>query len=265
MRSVLVSAAVASAALLVAGCEVEVRHPHPEVSVQADVGGGGGPVFQDPGVTVVTDEPPPDQRNYVYDEGYPPGCYLYGGFYYYDGYRYPHDEFVNRYVNVNIQQHRYVNVTENRQQGATIVERQKAEYQKTGGHRTAAPARDVKKPADHPDNRVAPKTEDRAKPEERNTPERTTPARTTPERTTPERTTPERTTPERKTPERTTPEQRATPERATPERSTGAREETPKKPEERAVTPSRTAAPAESRQQEKPKSPEKPDEKSQEK
>ena len=38
-------------------------------------------------------------------------AYLWGGFYYYGGYRYHHDVFVHRYVEVNVHEHRYVNVS----------------------------------------------------------------------------------------------------------------------------------------------------------
>jgi hypothetical protein len=92
-----------------------------------------GPVFEAPGVVLIDVEPPPYERVYVYDPGYPPGCYLYGGFYYYGGYRYPHDVFINRYVTVNVTQNRYVNVEENRRQTTVIQERQTTEYQRTGG------------------------------------------------------------------------------------------------------------------------------------
>src|SRR6185312_14027597 len=55
-------------------------------------------------------EPAPVERVYVYERGYPPGTYVYGGYYYYGGRRYERDVFVTKVVNVNIRENRYVNV-----------------------------------------------------------------------------------------------------------------------------------------------------------
>jgi hypothetical protein len=85
-------------------------------------------------------EPAPVERVYVYEPGYPPGCYFYGGFVYYGGYRYHRDVFVHRYVEVNVRQHRYVNVTENRRLGHTIEVRHKTEFVKYGAHHDSHPS-----------------------------------------------------------------------------------------------------------------------------
>ncbi|MGD1001875.1 MAG: hypothetical protein ABSA67_14365 [Candidatus Brocadiia bacterium] len=103
-----------------------------------------------PAVVVTGDvevvEPPPDDRVYIYDTGYPPGCYLYGGFYFYGGRRYTHDVFVRDIVTVNIREHRYVNVEENRRAGERIKVQHATEYKKTGGHPQAGkPAHPVEK------------------------------------------------------------------------------------------------------------------------
>ncbi len=81
-----------------------------------------------PGV-VVTAEPPPDQRVYIYDPGYPPGCYYYGDDVYYEGRAYRRDVFVNRVVNVNIHENRYVNIEENRRSANVYVSRDTVHYQ----------------------------------------------------------------------------------------------------------------------------------------
>ena len=125
MRITLVSVVCGSAALFSAGCVVREYRERPAY-VETET------VVDAPGV-VVYEEPPPVERVYVYEQGYPPGCYFYGGFAYYGGRRYERDVFVNRVVNVNVHENRYVNVTENR----TVVERVKVEHQheydRTGG------------------------------------------------------------------------------------------------------------------------------------
>ncbi len=118
------------------GCVVQERHyvverrPVVQETVAVDT---PAPVIDGPGVVVVEQEPPPVQRVYIYDEGYPPGCYVYGGFVYYGGYRYERDVFVNRYVTVNIREHRYVNVAENRRVGHDFEVRHREEFARTGG------------------------------------------------------------------------------------------------------------------------------------
>jgi hypothetical protein len=79
--------------------------------------------------TVVYSDPPPDQRVYIYDPGYPPGCYYYGDEVYYEGRAYPRDVFVERVVNVNIRENRYISVDENRRLGNTYVQRDAGRYQ----------------------------------------------------------------------------------------------------------------------------------------
>ena len=152
IRFAVVSLIGGAAALACGGCVVyaqpayqpavyqpAVYQPAPAVAVE-------GPVFEAPGVVLIDVEPPPYERVYVYDPGYPPGCYLYGGFYYFGGYRYPHDVFIDRYVTVNVRENRYINVEENRRQVTVIQERQRTEYQRTGGRRV--------NPAGNPGSRV---------------------------------------------------------------------------------------------------------------
>jgi len=100
-----------------------------------------GPVIEGPGVVVIDVEPDPIYRVYVYDPGFPPGIYFYDGFYYYSGYRYEHDIFINRYVTVNIREHRYIDVDENRRLGRAMEQRQHEEYSRTGGRHTVQPQR----------------------------------------------------------------------------------------------------------------------------
>jgi hypothetical protein len=85
-------------------------------------------VVAGPGVEVIEVEPAPMDRVYVYEVGYPPGCYVYGDYYYYNGYRYPHDVFVRQVVTVNIRENRYVNVEENRRAGVRIEEQHRQEF-----------------------------------------------------------------------------------------------------------------------------------------
>lgn len=154
MRTVLASVVCASAAILTTGCTVhtysrpvvverrpvvvEERHVvTADVAVEPET-----PVIEAaPGDVLRIDvEPAPAERVYVYDEGYPPGCYLYGGFIYYGGYRYHREVFVERYVRVNIREHRYVNVVENRRAGHVIEERHRTEYVKYGAHHDSHPS-----------------------------------------------------------------------------------------------------------------------------
>jgi hypothetical protein len=132
---VIASLTCACAGFFSAGCIVETQAPPPGpppgpvVVAEADA-----PLVQDPGVVEIDVEPPPDQRQYVYDPGYPPGTYFYGGYYYYGRYRYPHDVFVNRYVAGNVRDRRYANVDENRRAGAPIEAQHRANYARNGGH-----------------------------------------------------------------------------------------------------------------------------------
>jgi hypothetical protein len=135
MRLVLASIVCASVALLCGGCVVYSQPAVVAEPVQEPV--AEGPVIEGPGVIVIEQEPPPVERVYVYDPGYPPGAYFYGGYYYYGGYRYERDVFVTRYVNVNVRERRYVNVNENRSAGRHIEERHRTEFAQTGGVRSA--------------------------------------------------------------------------------------------------------------------------------
>jgi hypothetical protein len=101
------------------GCVVYER-PRPVAVVEQPAPVVEETVVTGSGVEVIEVEPAPEERVYVYDPGYPPGVYFYNGFYWYGGYRYEHDVFVNRYVVVNIREHRYVNVEENRRSGVQI-------------------------------------------------------------------------------------------------------------------------------------------------
>jgi hypothetical protein len=119
MRSLLASVTFTFLAFLSVGCMVYRDRPvdgstgdPPVVEDPAPV--AEGPVTEGPGVEVIDAEPPPPERVYVYDPGYPPGVYFYNNYYWYGGYRYERDVFINRVVNVNIRENRYVNVTENR-------------------------------------------------------------------------------------------------------------------------------------------------------
>ncbi len=122
MANILVKSLVAaSASVLMSGCIVYTQ-PAPAPVVRE--------VAADPGPDVVLVEPAPEERIYVYDPGYPPGCYMVGGFYWYNGSRYDHDVFVNRYVTVNIREGRYTNPEENRRVGAKIEVQHREEYAK---------------------------------------------------------------------------------------------------------------------------------------
>jgi hypothetical protein len=126
---------------ILSGCTIQFTNPPADSSsatLDEDTSLSDGPVVDDPGVVVVDEEPPPPERQYIYDPGYPPGTYFYGGYYYYGRYRYPHDVFVHRYVDVNVHQHRYVDVNRNRHMGAAMVQRQRADYARTGGRHTPA-------------------------------------------------------------------------------------------------------------------------------
>jgi hypothetical protein len=103
--------------------------PAPEVVVS------DGPVVVDPTVVLIDVEPAPAYRVYVYDPGFPPGAYFYGGFYYYGRYRYPHDVFIHSYVEVNVRQHRFMDARENRDRSAAIEAQHRREYAAHGnGH-----------------------------------------------------------------------------------------------------------------------------------
>jgi hypothetical protein len=128
--------------LLSTGCTVYTSPPPP----------GPGPVVEGPGVVVVSQEPPYDERVYMYDPGYPPGTYYdpENGCYYYNGYVYPHDVFVERYVAVNVRDHRYEDVDANRRNGRVFEERGRADAGRRGGHPAPTPARRGDDHHDHP-------------------------------------------------------------------------------------------------------------------
>lgn len=137
LGSLTLGAAMAVSASLVLGCAVVVRPPVVAAGVTVEEPGVAvdGPVFTGPGVVAIDVEPPPDERVYVYDVGFPPGVYLDGGYYWYGGYRYDHDAFINGYVAVNIREHRFADVAENRRAGVAIEQQHRAEFAKTGGKR----------------------------------------------------------------------------------------------------------------------------------
>ena len=105
----------------VTGCIVVPARPEPSPVVV-------GPVVSGPGVEVIDVEPAPVDRVYIYDPGYPPGCYFYNNYYWYNGYRYPHDVFVREYVTVNVRERRFVDVNENRRSAVIIQDRHRTEY-----------------------------------------------------------------------------------------------------------------------------------------
>jgi hypothetical protein len=137
------------AAVFSAGCVV--REYRPAVAVEADAE-DPAPVVEGPGVEVVEVEPPPVERVYVYDEGYPPGTYLYGGYYYYGGRRYEHDVFVNRIVERNIRERRYMDVHANRERGQRIEQQHRERFARTGGRRTAEVHNNTAGHNQHPEN-----------------------------------------------------------------------------------------------------------------
>ena len=132
---------LAVAGLLSAGCIVVPTReygppPPPQPAAYVE-----GPAIAAPGVVLIDVEPPPEQRVYVYDPGFPPGVYFYNNYYWYGGYRYPHDVFINRVVTVNIHENRYVRVDENRRMGAPMEARQREDFARTRGvHQPARPA-----------------------------------------------------------------------------------------------------------------------------
>jgi hypothetical protein len=144
---------LAAAGVLVGGCVVvptyEVYRPAPAPQPEVVVAGPvvAGPGFEAPGVEVIDVEPAPEERVYVYDPGYPPGCYFYNGFYWYGGYRYPHDVFINRYVTVNVRERRFINVEENRRQGVQIEARHRTEFAQNHGVPQGRVARPGARPA----------------------------------------------------------------------------------------------------------------------
>ena len=85
-------------------------------------------------VVVVEEEPPPAERVYIYEEGYPPGAYRYGDYYYYEGRRYERDVFITRVVNVNIRERRYINVEENRRISREVEYEHVVQYQQKQQH-----------------------------------------------------------------------------------------------------------------------------------
>jgi hypothetical protein len=136
----------AAAALVSAGCEHEHEHDGGPAALQGEVAVDEprGAVIEGPGVEYIDVEPDPVQRVYVYDEGYPPGTYVYNNYYYYGGYRYPRDVFVNRYVQENVRQRRYIDRDENRREGQRVEQSQRSEFTKTRGvHQRPAARQDV--------------------------------------------------------------------------------------------------------------------------
>lgn len=109
------------AGLLTTGCVV-YEQPRPATVVVAQ------PVVTGPGVEVIEVEPAPAERVYIYEPGYPPGVYFCDDYYWYNGYRYPHDVFVNQYVVVNVRENRYIDVEENRRVGQQIEVQHRQQY-----------------------------------------------------------------------------------------------------------------------------------------
>jgi hypothetical protein len=122
--SIMIAMSVAACASM--GCTVYQQQPRPVVAV--DDPAPQGPVIEGPGVEVIQVEPVPVERVYVYDPGFPPGTYFYSGYYWYGGYRYEHDVFIHRYVDVNVREHRYIDVSENRRAGQRVEQRQVTQF-----------------------------------------------------------------------------------------------------------------------------------------
>jgi hypothetical protein len=143
MRTALISMIGFSVAISSTGCVVRFAEPQPvaEVSVESPTVEVSGPVVEGPGVEVIDVEPDPVERVYVYDPGYPPGTYFYGGYVFYGGYRYPRDVFYDRYVVVNVHEHRFADAEANRRRGVEIERTHRQEFARTGGRRPAEAAR----------------------------------------------------------------------------------------------------------------------------
>lgn len=119
--------------LFTSGCIV-YEQPQPAPVVEQ-------PVVTGPGVVLIEVEPAPADRVYVYDPGFPPGVYFYNDYYWYNGYRYPHDVFINQYVTVNVREHRFVDVAANRRAGQQIEAQHRQEFAANHGVRRGhAPA-----------------------------------------------------------------------------------------------------------------------------
>jgi hypothetical protein len=140
LGSMMLAVAMALSASLVTGCAVDFVPPvlWPGVTVEAAPVVVEAPVVA--GGVAIDVEPPPDERVYVYDAGFPPGVYLDGGFYWYGGFRYPQDVFINGYVATNLRGGLYANVAENRRAGVAIEAQHRATFTKTGGKRAPAAA-----------------------------------------------------------------------------------------------------------------------------
>lgn len=109
------------------GCVVHEYAPAPEPVVVER------PIVTGPGVEVIEVEPAPVERVYIYEPGYPPGTYYCDGYYWYGGYRYERDVFVERVVVVNVRERRYVDVEENRRIGGRVEIRHREEFARYGG------------------------------------------------------------------------------------------------------------------------------------
>lgn len=157
MRLTILALLCGCALMWSAGCTVYTS-PAPVVETQ-------GPVVEGPGVEVIEVEPPPVERVYIYDPGYPPGTYFYHGYYYYGGYRYDREVFVHRYVEVNVREHRYVDVEANRREGHRMEETHRAEYARTGGVRESRPREQVR-PEQHEMSRQQRPVQRQARPEQ---------------------------------------------------------------------------------------------------
>jgi hypothetical protein len=153
MRAMKKCAFVLVLGLIPVGCTVDIEEvpppreviiepaPAPEEVVVA-------PAIDDPSVVAIDVEPDPALRVYVYDPGFPPGVYLYGGFYFYAGHRYPHDVFVDRVVTVNIRDHRFADPDANRRAGVRIEAQHRADFARKQAAQRAAPKKEEKKKED---------------------------------------------------------------------------------------------------------------------
>jgi hypothetical protein len=92
------------------------------------------------GGVAVTVEPPIELQVLVFDPGFPPGCYVYEGYYYYRGYRFEQAAF-RRYAERNLREHRFVHPETNRKEAVkhqqarqnAAVQAQNARQSHSGG------------------------------------------------------------------------------------------------------------------------------------
>ncbi|MBI3820328.1 MAG: hypothetical protein HY286_16680 [Planctomycetes bacterium] len=165
MRNTLLSAICTFATLPLAACgTIIVERPSEPRTVVVAQPVYEVPVFTGPGVEIIEIEPAPVERVYIYERGFPPGCYLYNNYYWYNGYRYEHDVFIERHVTVNIRENRYVNVQENKSKIVQIRKEHEDTFAKTGGRHTVQGVKsDSKQPVEPRAKKPIEKPKEKAK------------------------------------------------------------------------------------------------------